>query len=167
MTFRIRGLDPAPFRPLFGLADDELAARGVTRCVADARPGYPDRITLRDAEVGETLLLLNYEHQPARTAYRARHAIFVREGAEDAYSAVGEIPEVLAIRPMSLRAFTAAGEMVDADLAEGAEALARLIERLLQDPKVAYLHAHYARRGCYAARIDRAGPPDPAPPPPR
>jgi len=156
MTFRISGLDPAPFRPLFGLPDAELAARGVTRCVVDARPGYPDRIALRDAEPGETVLLLNYEHQPADTAYRARHAIFVREGADAAYGAIGEIPEVLAIRPISLRAFTAAGEMVDADLAEGAEALARLIERLLQDPKVAYLHAHYARRGCYAARIDRA-----------
>lgn len=154
MTFRISGLDPAPFRQLFGLADDELAAQGVRRCVADATPGYPDRIEMRDAAVGETLLLLNYEHQPARTAYRARHAIYVREGAEQVYSAVGVIPEVLRIRPISLRAFNAAGEMLDADLAEGPE-LAPLIERLFQSPQVAYLHAHYARRGCYAGRIDR------------
>jgi hypothetical protein len=27
---------------------------------------------------------------------------------------------------------------------------------MLADPHVAYLHAHYAKPGCYAARIDRA-----------
>lgn len=45
--------------------------------------------------------------------------------------------------------------MIDADLAEGPEA-ERTIERMLADPGVAYLHAHYARPGCFAARIDRA-----------
>jgi hypothetical protein len=154
MTFRISGLDPAPFRHLFGLADDALAALGLTRHIADAHPGYPDRIEMRDAQPGETLLLLNFEHQPAPTAYRSRHAIFVREGAEQAYDAVGVIPEVLKIRPISLRAFTDPGEMVDADLVDGAE-LVPVIERLFAEPRVAYLHAHYARRGCYAARIDR------------
>ena len=155
MTFRITGLDPAPFRHLFGLPDDDLAALGVSRMVADAHPGYPDRIELRDAQPGETLLLLNFEHQPAPTAYRSRHAIFVIEGAGDRFNAVVVVPEVLKIRPMSLRAFTCDGEMVDADLADGTE-LVPLIERLLADPRVDYLQAHYARRGCYAARIDRA-----------
>jgi hypothetical protein len=110
---------------------------------------------MRDAEVGERLLLVNYTHQPADTPYRASHAIFVREGAEQAYRAVGEVPEVMRRRLISLRAFDAAGMMVDADVAEG-EALEPLIARLLADPKAAYLHAHYARFGCFAARIDRA-----------
>ncbi len=107
------------------------------------------------AEPGETLLLLNYLHQPADTPYRASHAIFVREGAITAYEAVDETPECLRIRPISLRAFEASGMMVDAELANGREVEA-VIRRLLENPAAAYIHAHYAKRGCYAARIDRA-----------
>ena len=58
MPFRIRGLDPAPFAHFFGLADEDLAALGVTRFIADAKPGYPDRIEVRDVEPGEAVLLL-------------------------------------------------------------------------------------------------------------
>lgn len=155
MSFRITGLDPAPFRHLYGLSDEELAARGAKRCVADQKPGFPDRVELRDAEPGESVLLINHTHQPADTPYRASHAIFVREGAERAYSAVDVVPEPLRGRPISLRAFDGDHMMVDADLVDGRE-LESLIKRLLADPKVSYLHAHYARRGCFAARIERA-----------
>ena len=85
MTFRIRGLEPEPFRHLFGLPADELRRQGVVRCVADGKPGFPDRIELRDAEPGESVLLLNYTHQPADNPYRASHAIFVLEGARAVY----------------------------------------------------------------------------------
>ena len=155
MSYRVTGLDPAPFRHLFGLSDEALAANGARRLVADAKPGFPDRIEVRDAEPGETLLLLNYTHQPADTPYRASHAIFVREGAETPLDRVDEIPDALRARPISLRAFNATGEMVDADLIDG-EKLEGLIHRFLDNPEVDYLHAHYAKRGCYAARIDRA-----------
>ncbi len=155
MAYRIRGLDPAPFRHLYGLPDDALAAQGVRRCVADSKPGFPDRIEVRDAEPGETLLLLNHVHQPADTPYRASHAIFICEGAEQALDLVDAIPEVMRVRPISLRAFDAGGEMVDADLVDGRE-LEPLIIRFLSNPAVDYLHAHYAKRGCYAARIERA-----------
>ena len=155
MSFRITGLDPAPFRHLYGLTDDELVARGARRTIANAKPGFPDRIELRDAEPGEPLLLLNYTHQPADTPYRASHAIFVREGAEQAYEAVDEVPKALRLRPISLRAFDGHGEMVDADLVDG-RVLEAVIERLLDNSEVRYLQAHYAKRGCYAARIERA-----------
>jgi len=155
MPFRISGLDPAPFQPLYGLSDAALAERGVMRCVADSMPGYPDRVTLSDIAPGERVLLLNHVHQPAPTPFRASHAIFVLEGAEAAYDAIDTVPEVMRIRPISLRAFDAQGMMTDADLADGS-ALAPIIARLFADPGTAYLHAHYAKRGCYAARIDRA-----------
>jgi hypothetical protein len=45
--------------------------------------------------------------------------------------------------------------MFDAEVAAGSE-LEPAIERLLAIPGVAYLHAHNAGMGCYAARIDRA-----------
>ena len=155
MSFRITGLDPAPFAPLFGLSDAELAQRGARRMVVDAKPGFPDRVELRDLEPGETALLLNYVHQPADTPYRASHAIFVREGAVEAFAAIDQLPEVLARRPLSLRAFGADHMMVAADLVDGSLA-APAIERLLGDPRTAYVQAHYALRGCYAARIERA-----------
>ena len=155
VTFRIRGLDPQPFRQLFGLTADELRQHGAVRYLVDAKPGYPDRIEVRDAEPGESVLLLNYTHQPADNPYRSSHAIFVLEGASAAYDRVDEVPDVMRIRPMSLRAFDFGDLMVDADVVDGQE-LERLIERFLADPRVAYLHAHYARRGCYAARVDRA-----------
>ena len=156
MSFQITGLDAGPFRRFYGLSDDELQSFGVKRLIADARPSFPDRIELRDVERGEALLLLNYLHQPADTPpYRASHAIFVREWAETPYRAVDETPEVLWMRPISLRAFDASGDMIDADLTAGGD-LKPAIERLFADPEAAYIHAHYATRGCYAARIDRA-----------
>ena len=155
MPFRITGLPPEQFRHLFGLSDAELAKHGATRHIADTKPGYPDRIEVRDAGPGETVILLNYVHQSADNAYRASHAIFVREGAETAYDRIDEIPEALRARDLSLRAFDADHLMVDADLVDGHK-VEDVIERLFADPNVAYIHAHYAKRGCYAARIDRA-----------
>jgi hypothetical protein len=157
MSFRVIGLEPEPFAPLFGMDEAALAARGVRRVRVEAKPGAPCRISLEDAEPGEAVLLLNYEHQPADTPYRSRHAIFVREGVAQARPAPGVTPEALRLRPLSVRAFDADHLMTDADLVDGAEAGA-LFERLLGDPQVAYLHAHYARRGCFAARVERSSP---------
>jgi hypothetical protein len=155
MSYRVLGLEPAQFQHLFGLADEALALHGARRYQVDRSPGFPDRIEVRDAEPGETVLLLNYTHLPADNPYGSRHAIFVREGAAAAHDGVDSLPQALSLRPISLRAFDAQHEMVDADLADGA-ALEPLIERFLARPDVAYLHAHYAKRGCYAARIERA-----------
>lgn len=155
MSFMITGLPVDEFRPLFGLSDPALAARGVIRHVATAPVGFPCRITLEDAAAGQTLLLLNYEHQSADTPYRSRHAIYVSEAAMQTRRVVDEIPGCLSVRPLiSLRAFDAGGMMTAAEIAPGAE-LTPVIERMLADPQVSYLHAHNAGRGCYAARIDR------------
>ena len=155
MSFKITGLPVDEFRPLFGLTEAELAARGVIRHTATTPVGFPCRITLRDAEVGQTLLLLNYEHQSADTPYRSRHAIFVNETATATAALVDEIPQCLAVRPtIALRAYDADGMMTAAEIAAGAD-LVPIIERMLAAPEAAYLHAHNAGRGCYAARIDR------------
>lgn len=155
MGFRIKGLPAAPFQHLFSRSDDELAHHGAKRYVADQRPGFPDRIELRDAMPGESLLLVNHVHQPAATPYHASHAIFVLEHAAQAYDRVDEIPAVLRPRMLSLRAFDAADMMVDADLVDGRQVEA-LIERLLGNPAVDYVQAHYAKRGCFACRIERS-----------
>lgn len=154
MNYRITGLSPEPFRHLFGLPEEALKRHGACRYTADQTPGFPDRVELRDAEPGETLLLLNHLHLPADNPYRASHAIFILEHAGERYDKIGEIPAAMRCRPLSLRAFDASDMMVDADLVDGPEA-ERLIERFLSHSQVAYIHAHYAKRGCYAARIDR------------
>ena len=140
MSFRITGLSPHPFRHLFGLSDKELAKHGAKRYVADTTPGYPDRIEVRDAEPGETLILLNYVHQPADNPYHASHAIFVREGAETAYDRTNEIPSAMRLRQISLRAFDAYDLMVDADLVDGREMEGH--RTLLCRSAIAYIHAH-------------------------
>lgn len=155
MTYRITGLDPAAFAAFHGLDDEALASRGALRMIADASPGYPDRVSLRDAEVGEVVILLNHEHQTAATPFRASHAIFVIEGAVERFDRIDELPPVMTTRTMSLRAFDKDGMMTDGCLAAGAD-LEPQIARMLGDPATAYIHAHYAARGCYAARIDRA-----------
>ena len=155
MAFRISGLSPEPFRHLYGLSDAELAKHGAKRYVVDTPTGYPDRIEMRDASLGETVILLNHVSQPADTPYRASHAIFVREGAEATYDRLDEVPDVMRLRLMSLRAFDKDGMMLDADVVEGRE-IESVIERFFANPDVDYIHAHNARRGCYAGRIDRA-----------
>lgn len=155
MTFRISALPLAPFQPFFALPDDALLARGARRCVADEKPGFPCRVSLEDATPGERLILLNFEHQPALSPYRASGPIFVREAARQAAPEVGEVPESLRLRLLSVRAYDAADLIAEAEVVEGRE-FEPLVARLLDDESVAYLHVHYARRGCYAARVDRA-----------
>jgi hypothetical protein len=154
MSFRVTGLSPEPFRPLFGLDEAALARHGARRYVAEG-PGFPDRIEISDPAPGETLLLVNYVHQPAATPYRASHAIFVRERDVAPTDMVDDLPPAMRARPLSLRAFDASGMMVDGDLVAGGEAEG-LINRFLAQPEVAYIHAHYAKRGCYAGLIQRA-----------
>ena len=155
MSFTVTGLSPDPFRHLYGLPDAELAAHRARRVIA-GESGFPERIELRDATPGEALLLVNFEHQDADTPYRSSHAVYVREGATAAWTG-DEIPEVMRKRLLSLRAFSADGMMVEADVVDGADA-EQLIERQFANSRVAYIHAHYARPGCYAARIDRGSP---------
>lgn len=154
MHFRILGLDPAPFLPLYGLPDEQLARQGITRITVTEPHSAPDRVELRDAEPGERVLLLNHEYLPGPGPYAGRHAIFVREGAVARFEAIDEVPACMQRRLMSLRAFDRRLMMVDADVCEG-QGTAELIERLFARPEVAFIHAHHARRGCYAGRVER------------
>lgn len=155
MHYRCTGLDPQPFLPLFGLSDEALAERRIRRDIADAAGTYPCRVSLAHAAPGESLLLLNFEHQPADSPYRARGPIYVRERSLPRFDAAGVVPEILITRPLSIRAYDATGMIVDADVHEG-RAFEEAVTRYFTQPSVAYLHVHLARRGCYACRVDRA-----------
>ncbi|KGF66270.1 DUF1203 domain-containing protein [Pseudomonas lutea] len=155
MAFRITGLAPEPFQSLYGLPDQDLASFGVKRYIVDSNPGFPDRIEMKDAELGQSVFLLNHVCQPAKTPYRASHAIFIREWATQAYDAVDQVPESMRIRLLSLRAFNDDGMMLDADVADGM-VMEPVVTRMFANPEVSYIHVHNAKQGCYSGRIDRA-----------
>ena len=154
MTYKITGLEPSQFAHLIGLSDEELAAHGAVRMIADTKPGFPCRVKLDDADVGEALLLVNHVSHDGNNPYRASHAIFVSESAGQAAVYQDEIPPALERRVLSLRAFDEDGMMVDAALAQPGEA-DEAVRRLLANEWVDHIDAHNATRGCFAAKIER------------
>ena len=155
MSFIVSGLPVETFEPLFGLDAAALAEHHAVRVVAGSDGRYPCRITLEDAPIGESLLLVNYQHQDAASPYRSNYAIYVREAAQTAQRIEGELPPVLRGRPIAVRAFSEAGMLIGAELALNDDVEAAIV-RQFANPAAAYLHAHNAAHGCFAARIDRA-----------
>ena len=153
MSFRIHGLAAAQFAPLFALDDAQLAERSMRAVVADAPRSAPCRISLEDAALGERLILLPFAHHVAHSPYRASGPIFVREDVET-FDRVDELPPVFDGRLLSVRAYDAQGLMTDADVVESDPRA--LFEKFFADPAVDHLHVHYARRGCYSCRVERA-----------
>src|SRR5690349_11054036 len=154
MSYVVRGLDPAPFRPLFGLSDEELAKRGAVRMTV-TEPTLPCRVSLTDRAIGEKVLLLNHVSHDVANPYRATHAIFVTEAEEEPAEYVNEVPPVFKSRILSLRGFDQDGMMVDALLTQPGEADAG-IRKLFENPAIRSIHAHNAARGCFSAKIERA-----------
>jgi hypothetical protein len=155
MSFRIRGLSPEPFLPLFELDDEALEARGIQRLVAEEPHAAPCRVSLMDAEPGERLLLLSYEHMPAHSPFRASGPIFVRKDALRAADLVDHVPDAIATRTISARAYDRSAMMIEGEIVPG-ETLGPLLEGWFGRPEVDVVHLHYARRGCYAALAERA-----------
>lgn len=154
-SFRFVALDAAPFAGLFGQSETELEAMGARRMVVDTAPGFPCRVTLADAEVGETVVLLPHLHHDVASPYRASGPIYVRQGGVTATPAIGEIPVMFRHRLLSLRAYDATGMMLGADVVQGTE-LEDAMDRLFEDERVDYLHIHNAKPGCFNCRVERA-----------
>ncbi|MEM7060196.1 MAG: DUF1203 domain-containing protein [Pseudomonadota bacterium] len=156
MDFQIKSLPASEFAYLFDLSDDELKTRKAVRQVVAEKPGTPCRVSMQDADVGDTVILVNYEHQPETTPYRASHAIFVREGAEQVQPSVNEVPDVIQSRLISLRCFDEDHMITHADVLQGA-VLSSALSKVFDDDRIAYAHIHYAKPGCFAASVHRAG----------
>src|SRR3984957_11493231 len=117
MHFRIKGLPTEPFAPLFAMPDWALEKRGAVRRIAD-KAGYPCRISLTDAQTGDELILVNYEHHAVASPYRMRFAIYVRRG-EETFDAVDRVREQLRKRMLAVRAFDHDAMIVGWELADG------------------------------------------------
>lgn len=153
MTYSITGLVAEQFAPLFAMDDAELAARGARRVTASADRGFPCRISLEDARAGEELILLHHVSHDVDTPYRSAYAIYVRPDVSAA-TYCDEVPPVLEGRPIALRAFDSAGMLQTASLAAPGDA-DKAIRDLFDDDGIAYIDAHNAAHGCFAARIER------------
>jgi len=156
-AFQVVALPMHTFTALAKLSPAELEARGIHRAVADEKPGFPCRVSLEDAEPGESLWLLSHVHHDVPGPYRASGPIYVRERAVMAAHAPGELPAFLRHRLLSLRAYDAHGMLRDAEVCEGTT-LESVVTRLFSDPAVVYLHVHNARPGCFMCRIERVLP---------
>jgi hypothetical protein len=154
MAYQITGLSPAPFAHLFALDDDRLATHGARRVVAGADKGWPCRVSLDDARAGERLILLHHVSHDVATPYRNAYAIYVREIAQEPAAYFDRTPPVFAGRPIALRGFDADGMLCGAALALADDADAQ-IRALFDDPQIAYIHAHNAAHGCFAAKVER------------
>ena len=152
MTYRITGLDPSPFKPLFGLSDEELAGRGIVRMTVTEKPSFPCRISLTDRDLRDEVLLINHVSHDVANPYRASHAIFVADAEQAEF--VDEVPPVFENRVLSLRGFDKDGMMADAILTQPGEADAG-IRKLFDNPEIETIHAHNATRGCFSAKIER------------
>lgn len=153
--FQISTLPRANFEALFSLDAAALAERGAARYIVDRKPGFPCRISLEDAEPGERVILVPFQHQPANSPYRASGPIFVRETAPQTVIAPDTVPELFRSRLLSVRAYDGSDLLIDADVVDGRD-LESCVMRFFQRPAVAYAHVHFARPGCYACRVDRS-----------
>ncbi|WP_223788207.1 DUF1203 domain-containing protein [Marinicella meishanensis] len=152
--FQIQALPIDPFLPWFDLNPDELRQRGARWLTAEASPGYPCRVSLTDAQLGEQVLALPYTHHDVTSPYRASGPIFVRQQAVQAQPEINEIPAMLRHRLLSVRAYDASHMMIAATVIEGVE-LAQTIHRQWHNPAVQYLHLHNAMPGCFNCAVQR------------
>ncbi|HEX8380324.1 MAG TPA: DUF1203 domain-containing protein [Allosphingosinicella sp.] len=154
MAYRIEGLDRSAYEELLGLDDAELRGRNARRVTADSRPGFPCRVTLEDADPGESLILFNHVSNDVPTPFRSVYAIYVREKAAKPACYVDAIPPIFEGRALGLRGFDSEGMLRGALLAPPGEADAK-IRALFERPEIETIHAHNAAAGCFAAKIVR------------
>ncbi|MFK8161960.1 MAG: DUF1203 domain-containing protein [Lewinella sp.] len=154
-SFKFTGLSPSPFQELFLMDDQTLKSMNIRRVIAKHKPGYPCRVSLVDADVGEELLLLPFVHHPVNSPYKSEGPIYIRREAKTYQPADNEIPEILLHRSLSFRAYDAKGMMRTAATAAGSKT-ADIIREMFTDPAIAYLHIHNSGPGCYNCQVVRA-----------
>lgn len=153
--FLIKALFKDLFKDYLFKNEQELIACNATWLTADAEPGYPCRVSLSDAKIGERVLALFFTHHNVNSPYKAAGPIFVRENAKTASLNINEVPELMKSRLLSLRAYNTLGYMINAKVIEGKRIDCELND-MLENDEVEYIHIHYANPGCYACSVHRA-----------
>lgn len=154
-NFIIKPIEKNIFVKLLNWSEEQLAEVNARRLIADSKPGYPCRVSLKEAEVGERVLLIAFKHHDVQSPYQASGPIFIRENAETAELEINEIPEILLERLLSVRAYNSKNLMICAETVQGAE-LGNVIRGQLLNNEVTYLQIHNANPGCFNCNVYRA-----------
>ncbi len=147
-SFVIKAIPLSIFEKLFSLSDETLSTHHAQWLVVDTSPGYPCRVSLQDAKVGERVLALSFTHHDVDSPYRSSGPIFIREAAQEVNLAANEVPKMLRHRLLSIRAYDVNHMMIDASLCEG-DPLESDIAVHFQNSRIEYLHIHNANPGCF------------------
>jgi hypothetical protein len=153
-SFQIHALAAERFASLFAQTDDQLRTQRIRRVTVDEKPGFPCRVSLADAEVGERVLLLSFVHHDVDSPYRSAGPIYVRPNVPTARPAVNEVPAMLVNRLLSVRAYDREGMLSAAMVIDGLQ-LEPTIGSLFSQEDIEYLHIHNARPGCFNCSVTR------------
>ncbi|MCP5028473.1 MAG: DUF1203 domain-containing protein [Actinomycetia bacterium] len=140
--------------PISAEAASALRRQDGIRYVADVQPGFPCRRCLRDAEVGEELILVSHDPFTHDTPYRSASPIFLHSSPCTPAVEPDELPSQLTIRQLSVRSFDQDEMMIDAAVIDGSE-LGDTINMFFESEASVELHVHNATRGCFAASVRR------------
>ena len=122
--------------------------------IVDEKPGYPCRVSLEDAKIGEEVILLPYEFHKTNSPYQSRGPIFVRKGIVTKQLENNEIPVMLNHRLLSFRGYDKDGLMKEATTEKG-ENTKRVIEQIFENSEIEYIHIHNSSPGCYNCEVRR------------
>ena len=120
---------------------------------ANSPRGYPCRHCLRWAQPGEQVILFPFAAIPPGRPYSESGPIFVHAEPCQRYAATREFPADFR-KGRAFRAYNSAHDMIDAEVVNGSEPEA-VVEKLLQNPETAFVHARSVTRGCFTFQIER------------
>ena len=155
IDFQINGLERLQFLSYFNMSESDLVDAGAYLFQSDECPCYPCRVSLVDAEIGEQVLALSYNHLNVSGPYNASGPIFIRTNATECRPEVNEVPEMLRHRQLSVRGYNDAHLMIEADAAEGRQ-LEKVLTRQFSNQDVNLIQIHNAGPGCFNCSVIRA-----------
>jgi len=155
INFKVKAIEYKNVSHLFKLTDEELSKLAAARIVVDEKPGFPCRISLQEANIGETIIALSYSHHNVNSPYKSSGPIFIRADVTTAQPETNEIPAILTHRLLSIRAYDCDHMMINATITQGEE-LKKAIQSFFANESILYLHIHNANPGCFNCHVERA-----------
>jgi hypothetical protein len=152
--FLIEAINNNETNHLFALSKSDRDKINAIQIKVDQYPGFPCRVSLEDAQIGESIIALPYIHHDVKSPYYSSGPIFVRKNIKTAQLKTNEVPNFLSHRFLSVRAYNNEAMMIDAATTQGT-ALKSLIQKFFANVSVSYLHIHNANPGCYMCQVRR------------
>lgn len=153
--FLIQPLHDDDLTRLWQLSKTELATQNAQRIEVGSKPSYPCRISLEDAEIGETVIGVPYTFNKSKSFYQASGPIFMRQNVSPYRSKRGHVPTMLLSRLLSLRSYCVDGYLQTAEVIPGNK-LADYLAEPERFSTTHYVHIHNARTGCYLCQAVHA-----------